>query len=111
MFPDFNVTVANAGQAEVFFDIIFEDEHGQRTRVNHVRAIHYVPAENHPRQNTEIRFTLRNRIISNTFDAGDILEFRRTNNEDVWFNVRLIKEGTEEHNNLTENNRRFDIIS
>ncbi|MBW2975082.1 phospholipase D family protein [Candidatus Woesearchaeota archaeon] len=109
-FSPFTHTGANASQAEVYFNVIYEDENGQRRTVNNVRAIHYVPAANHPRPNAEIRFTFHNRSISNTFNARDILEFRRTNNPNIWFIIKMIRDGSHTHTNLTQNGQKFNTI-
>ncbi len=44
------------------------------------RVILYEPAANHPRQNSEVRFTFRNREILTSLARDDVLRFRRGEN-------------------------------
>jgi HKD family nuclease len=99
-----------AKQAEVFYNIIFVDSDGKKTRINNVRTIHYFPAPTHPRPNDELRFTFRNRTIFNKLSEGDILEFKKTDSLDVWFVIRLIKSGKDENNRLVAGNKKFSSI-
>jgi len=48
---------------------------GTTTRDLSTRVIQYVPAPDHPRQNTEVRFTFRDRPTLESLNEGDYLDF------------------------------------
>ena len=70
-------TPAGATQSERFLDLCFRSPDGTEVLVENARAILYIPAPNHPRQNREIRFTFRNRSVFNQLREGDVLKFER----------------------------------
>lgn len=114
-FPEFShlqITNAEAGQSEVYFNVIFINSNLDELRVNDVRAIHYFPALDHPRKNSEIRFTFHNQQVFNQLRSGDILEFRRTNSDEYWFIIRQLSRDTDENQILLdENPRGFNVIN
>jgi HKD family nuclease len=112
LFPTFSAretTLANASQAEAFFNIIFIDSSSIVYRVDGVRIILYFPAPHHPRPNHELRFTFRNTRISGLLEEGDILEFKRSMDPDIWFQIRLLKHGTGTHRKLYRTGK-YDFV-
>ncbi|MDD5163762.1 MAG: phospholipase D family protein [Candidatus ainarchaeum sp.] len=99
-FSDWVTTESDARQADVFFNIIMLDSAGEKNRLNNVRAIHYLPAPTHARKNQELRFTFLNRTMLNSLSSGDILEFKLTDNPDVWFIVRVISKSSTEYSSF-----------
>ncbi len=108
-FTEWTTMSHNAMQADIYFNIIFISSNGEKTRIDKVRAINYVPAPTHPRPNQELRFTFRDREILEQLQESDILEFKKTDNPDVWFVIRLIKRGSQEYN-LFSSIKRFEVI-
>lgn len=108
--PAPQTTSANAGQAEAFFNVIFISALGATLRIDGVRLIHYVPAPTHPRPNPDFRFTFRNRDVFEHLEARDILEFRRTHDPDIWFQITQRKPGASQYRRLSARGR-FGFVS
>lgn len=104
-FSTFEEMPSHGRQAEVFFNVIFIDPQGKKKRINNVRTMIYIPAPTHLRPNQELRFTFRHHPIFSALEEGDILEFKRSNNVDVWFLVRLIKKTSKENKRLAKRGR------
>lgn len=100
-FPALTTTPSGASQAELYFNVIFVDKDGVRTRIDKVRAIHYIPAPSHARQNQELRFTFRSRDVLIQLKEDDILEFKKTADPDVWYIVRHIPVGSTDYGSHT----------
>ena len=103
------ITNSGGEQSDVFLNIIFEDKTGERFKVDNVRAIYYVPAPDHPRPNSELRFTFRNRDIFEMLSERDILEFKRSEEPAIWFVVRQIEPNNTEYNEISKG-RNYDSI-
>jgi HKD family nuclease len=88
---------SGARQGEAFLNLVFVDPSGSASEIEGARAILYVPAPTHPRQNREIRFTFRQRNVLLSLRVGDILEFRRSDSDDPWFEVRHLQQGSSQH--------------
>lgn len=65
-----------AGQFDAAFALTFKDG-AETIAVNDARAVLYVPAPHHPRQNKELRFTFRDRDVLTRLSSGDVLEFTK----------------------------------
>ena len=65
--------------------------------------VKYIPAPQHPRPNTETRFTFRNRGFGRQLEVGDVLLFRTTDDTDRPLFVKLIKNNSEEINQYPYN--------
>jgi hypothetical protein len=96
------ITSSGGEQSDVFFNIVFEDATGERLKIENVRAIYYIPAPDHPRPNSELRFTFRNREIFEMLSERDILEFKRTDEPSIWFVVRQIKPNNSDYVKLSK---------
>ena len=113
IFPEFSAwqtTATGARQADVFFNVIFTDFENRRYRIDAVRGIHYIPAPHHPRPNQELRFTFRDQDIFNLLQLDDMLVFRRTNMPDIWFDIKQLREGSEEYIRYSEQGNRFGSL-
>ncbi|HIH37048.1 MAG TPA: hypothetical protein HA232_03990 [Methanocellales archaeon] len=113
LFPDFSERTTNpngAQQAHIFFTIAYTNVEGNRYQINNVRAIHYIPAPDHPRPNQEIRFTFRNQTILESLNKDDILVFRRTDNPEIWFDVVHVLCGTDVLDDISFGSQRFAAI-
>jgi HKD family nuclease len=108
-FPEIAKT-NKASQAAVFFNVIVEISKGKRKRINLARAIHYVPGQNHPRPNEELRFTFRNREIFNLLKEGDILEFKKADVGDVGFIIKIIPKASADYDALRRGKAKFDTL-
>jgi HKD family nuclease len=64
------------------------------------RCIVYEPETDHPRQNTECRFTFRNRDILERLRAGDILIFNRTSAGGIQIDVERVTSSDSRHRTL-----------
>jgi HKD family nuclease len=109
-FCGFVKTPSNAEQAEVYFDVIVVDKSGTKKRADNVRAIHYVPAPDHPRPNEELRFTFRNREIFDSLSQGEIVEFRRAASTDTWFEVTILDKTDPKHKLYADTGKKFGNI-
>jgi HKD family nuclease len=112
LFPAFSTqqtTAVNASQAEAFFNVLFILPSGDGIKVDKVRIIHYFPAPHHPRPNHELRFTFRARDILQLLARDDILEFKQTDNPDIWFEIKLIKNKTREYRRFPKK-QRYGVI-
>lgn len=107
---NWGTTSVGARQAYVFFDAVFVDSANKKHQVKNVRAIHYVPAPHHPRPNQELRFTFRNQNIFGQLHEGDILEFRRTNSDSIWFEIKLIPSKSKKGRAYLRTNKRYYTI-
>lgn len=96
------ITSSGGEQSDVFLNIIFEDKNGERLKVDNVRAIYYIPAPDHPRPNSELRFTFRNREIFEMLSERDILEFKRSEEPTIWFVVRQIKLNNSDYDKISK---------
>lgn len=96
-----SITSSGGEQSDIFLNVIFEDKNGKKFKVDNVRAIYYVPAPDHPRPNSELRFTFRNREIFEMLSERDILEFKRSEEPTVWFVVRQIDPSDSDYNKIS----------
>ncbi len=103
-------TSSGGKQADIFFDVIFVDRDGNERLIKDVRTIFYVPAPHHPRPNQELRFTFRNRDILESLRVGDILEFRRVKDENLWFKITLLDENNKRYSRYDSTGRKSDVI-
>lgn len=113
LFPEFStwqIMKNNARQSDVYFNVIFTSAAGVRSRIDHVRSIHYVPAPNHPRPNQELRFTFRNQNILDELNTDDVLVFRRTDNPDIWFDITHLLKGTTKLDGISFLEGRYNAI-
>lgn len=113
-------TQSGGQQSEFIFDaeVCIVNESNAYDNINFVfgaRAVLYTPAPNHPRQNTEIRFTFRNRQIFNQLEASDILLFvPRTLTEDnsASFVIYVIKPTAPIYQTIRQpNNSRYAFLN
>ena len=87
---NYRTTSSMARQGDAYFDIIFKDKQERSQMIENVRVIHYIPALTHKRPNSELRFTFKTIEISNSLEAGDILEFRTVESDHIWFEIRCL---------------------
>lgn len=83
-------TDVGATQSERFFNLLFVSSGSEDVLVENARVILYVPASEHPRQNSEIRFTFRNRAVFGRLREGDVLKFENATAEEYAFVVTHI---------------------
>ena len=92
-----HVTPVLARQEEVYFDLNYKEVGGGPIAVSNARAIHYVPAPRHARHNEELRFTFRNKVVFNQLIRGDVLEFRKSEDPGIWFEVTRLPVGSQQN--------------
>jgi hypothetical protein len=103
------ITNSGGEQCDIFLNIIFEDKNGERFKIDNVRAIYYVPAPDHPRPNSELRFTFRNREIFEMLSETDILEFKLSEEPAIWFVVRQVSSNNADYEKLSKGKNFGDI--
>ncbi len=111
-FPPFDepiITPKGGEQSEVFLNVLFKGANGQNLYIENARAIFYVPAPDHPRQNIDFRFTFRSKEVSEVLSAEDILEFKRSDEPAIWFVIRQIKPISPDYNTVSKGKRWNDI--
>ena len=84
---NYHETPSHGRQGDVYFDISFKNKDIHSKIVNGVRAIHYIPAPNHPRPNQELRFTFRNKDVFSRLQKDDVLLFKEVDSDVLWFEV------------------------
>jgi TIR domain len=96
-------------QWDATFPVDFSD--GSFTRSVKARCIVYEPETGHPRQNTECRFTFRDREILERLSEGDILVFQKTGVERPRFLVEKFAPSDPRVSVLKRTGARFGWLS
>ncbi len=103
-------TEVGGGQSESNFKLIYRSSKGIRSKIENVRAVKYIPAPKHPRKNVDLRFTFLSREITSSLKEGDILLFRHTDNQSIWFEVTHIKRGTKNFEGISFEDKRWGFV-